>query len=65
MDLDDGAVHRHRLQLEADDLLPLQLFEHPVEHPVLFRRLFDAGSPRLFDVTGARISQIVRSFPDR
>ena len=35
MDLDDGAVHRHGLQLEANDLLPLQLLEHPVEHPAL------------------------------
>ncbi len=33
--------------------------------PVLFRTLFDAESPRLFDVIAALISQIARSFPDR
>ena len=35
MDLDDGAVQRHRLQLDADQLGALQVFEDPVEHPVL------------------------------
>ena len=35
MHLDDGAVQRHRFQLEAHDPLPLQLLEHPVEHPAL------------------------------
>ena len=35
MDLDDGAVHRHRLELDAHDLLSLQVFEHLVQHPVL------------------------------
>ena len=35
MDLDDGAIHRHRLELDAHDLLSLQMFEHLVQHPVL------------------------------
>ena len=35
MDLDDGAVEQHRLQSEAQDPLPLQPVEDPVEHLVL------------------------------
>ena len=35
MDLDDGAIHRHGLKLDAYDLLALQVFEHPVQDPVL------------------------------
>ena len=33
MHLDDGAVQRHGLQLEAHDPLALQMLEDPVEHP--------------------------------
>ena len=35
MHLDNGAVHRDRLQFDAHYLFSLQVFEHPVEHPVL------------------------------
>ena len=35
MDLDDGAVHRHRFELDTRDLLALQVFEHLIQHPVL------------------------------
>ena len=35
MHLDDGAVHRYRLQPDAHDLLALQMLEDPVQHPVL------------------------------
>ena len=38
MDLDGGAVQRHRLQLEAHDPLPLQLLEDPVSIPFFDRR---------------------------
>ena len=38
MDLDDGAVQRHGLELDAYDLLPLQLLEYPVEHPFFDHR---------------------------
>ena len=34
MNLDDDAVQGHGLQLAARDLLPLQLLENPVEHPI-------------------------------
>ena len=46
MDLDDGAVQRHRLQLDADQLGALQVFEHPVEHPV-FGPAIHAGIDRV------------------
>ena len=52
-------------QFPTDDACLEHLWNVRFGDEVLFRRLFDAGSPRLFDVTGARISQIVRSFPDR
>ena len=35
MDLDDGAVQRYRFQFDAHDLFPLEVFKHPVEHPIL------------------------------
>ncbi len=35
MHLHDGAVQRHGLDLDAHDLGPLQLLEHPVEHAAL------------------------------
>ena len=35
MDLDDGAVQRHRSSLMRNQLGALQVFEDPVEHPVL------------------------------
>ena len=35
MDLDDGAVYRHCLDLDAHHLLPLELLEDLVQHPVL------------------------------
>lgn len=35
MNLDDGAIHRHRLELDTHDLLALQVFKHTVQHPVL------------------------------
>ena len=35
VNLHDGAVQRHRLQLDAHDLLALQVLEHPVQHPAL------------------------------
>ena len=38
MDLDDGAVHRHRLELDAHDLLSLQVFEHLVQTPFFDQR---------------------------
>ena len=35
MHLDDGAVERHRFDLDAHDLGMLQLLEHPIHHPHL------------------------------
>ena len=35
MNLDDGAVHRNRLKLDTHYLLSLQIFEYPVESPIL------------------------------
>ena len=35
MDLDAGAVERDRLKLDAHDLFALQVFEYPIEDPVL------------------------------
>ena len=35
MDLHDSAVQRHRLQLDPDEPLLLEVFEHSVEDPVL------------------------------
>ena len=35
MDLDDGAVQRNGLQLDAHDLFSLQLLEDPVQYAVL------------------------------
>ena len=35
MDLDDGAIHRHGLELDTHNLLALQVFEHLVQHTVL------------------------------
>ena len=35
MHLHNGAVHRHRLELDAHDLLSLQMLEDPVKHAVL------------------------------
>ena len=35
MDLDDGAVQRHRFDLDANDLSTLQLLEHSIHHPQL------------------------------
>ena len=35
MDLDNGAVQRDGLELDAHDLFALQVFEDPVEHPIL------------------------------
>ena len=35
MDLDDGAVQRHRLQLDTDQLGALQVFEDPVLGPTI------------------------------
>ncbi len=35
MHLHDGAVQRHRLELDAHDLLALQMLENPVKHAVL------------------------------
>ena len=34
MDLDDGAVQRHRFELEAHNLCALQLFEDALQHSV-------------------------------
>ena len=33
MDLHNGAVQRDRFQFDLNDLLSLELFEHPVQHP--------------------------------
>ena len=35
MNLDDGAVHRHRFDLDTDDLLFLQGREHTIQDPCL------------------------------
>jgi hypothetical protein len=35
MHLDRGRVQRHGFELDADDLLDLQLLEHPVQNPSL------------------------------
>ena len=33
--LDHSAVYRYRFEFDAHDLLPLEVFKHPVEHPIL------------------------------
>ena len=35
MDRDDGAVQRHRLEPDAQELFALQVSKDPVEHPIL------------------------------
>ena len=46
MHLDNGAVHRHRLEFDAHNLLSLQMLEYPVEYVLMhaLRRLGTEGT---------------------
>ncbi len=35
MHLDNNDVQGHLLDLDAHNLFPLQVFKHPIEHPIL------------------------------
>ena len=50
MHLDDGAVQRHRLDLDADDLPALQMLEKPGQNP----RLAPAVHARVDGVPAAK-----------
>ncbi len=59
------AVCPHWGEVSIDDIYSGSAKAERYVTMLLFRTLFDAESPRLFDVIAALISQIARSFPDR